>query len=149
MPFFLNEHQKVYFNVVVTGNKLAVLFGKMLKKYGLSNSQYNVLRILRGQKGSAISAVEIQGRMLHPSSNVSRIIDKLTEKGYATCQACVENMRRNNVFITTKGLKVLEETDQLPIRFYQKMEELIPKEHAEIINKSLDALRNGMDEHLF
>ena len=52
----------------------------MLKQFSLTTQQFNVLRILRGQKGNPISVKDMHGRMLDSSSNVSRLVDKLLAK---------------------------------------------------------------------
>jgi DNA-binding MarR family transcriptional regulator len=53
-----------------------------LKTYDLSIEQFNVLRILRGQQGTAINLQDIQDRMINKMSNTTRLVDKLIQKGY-------------------------------------------------------------------
>jgi DNA-binding MarR family transcriptional regulator len=88
-------------------DKLSVLF----KVYGISLPQFNVLRILRGQNGTAANLSTIQERMIHKMSNTTRLIDKLIDKGYVNRFVCEKNRRKIELFITDQGLKLLKSLD--------------------------------------
>ena len=66
---FASEQSKAELNLLFTANWLYSRITLLLKKYNLTNEQYNVLRILRGQKGTAICQKEILARMLDRNSN--------------------------------------------------------------------------------
>jgi len=82
-----------------------------LKPYDLSMQQFNVLRILRGQNGTAANLSTIQERMIHKMSNTTRLIDKLIVKGYVNRFVCKKNRRKIELFITDQGLKLLKSLD--------------------------------------
>jgi DNA-binding MarR family transcriptional regulator len=65
----------------------------MFKPYEISGEQYNVLRILRGQKSQNMCV--IQERMLAKTSNTTRLVDKLLLKEYVTRKVCPENRRKD------------------------------------------------------
>lgn len=144
MNSFASDVQKVFLNLQFTANYLSTPINKALKNFGLSHFQYNVLRILRGQKGNPVSAIEIQNRMIHRSSNVSRILEKLLDKGLIECAACPENRRKNNILISERGLDVLSKTEPAPINVYGQMEQAITSEEALMVNNILDKLRSGV-----
>jgi DNA-binding MarR family transcriptional regulator len=96
---------------MVTQNVLSEKFNEVLKPYDLSGEQYNVLRILRGQKGNPANMCVIQERMIAKNSNTTRLIDKLLLKNLVTREVCPENRRKIEVLITEKGLELLEELD--------------------------------------
>lgn len=146
MPSFSDEYQKAYLNLLFTANFLSMPVNKALKAFDLTNSQFNVLRILRGQKGQPISAMHIQERMIYPNSNVTRILDKLEEKGLIECTACPENRRKNNVSITPMGLQLLEKTDRVPLAAYNQMHEVVSREDANELNRILDKLRTSIKQ---
>jgi len=80
---FRNEYHKGLINLTYTAKQLSYEFFQSLKKYGLAEQQYNVLRILRGFRSEApLSVGFIKERMLDKDSDVSRIIDRLFEKGF-------------------------------------------------------------------
>ena len=107
----MDDAKKVVLNIMVTQNALSEKFNEVLKPYDLSGEQYNVLRILRGQKGNPANMCVIQERMIAKNSNTTRLIDKLLLKNLVTREVCPENRRKIEVLITEKGLELLEELD--------------------------------------
>jgi len=107
----MDDAKKAILNIMYTQIVLNDKFVELLKPYDLSGEQYNVLRILRGQKGNPANMCIIQERMLAKSSNTTRLIDKLLLKEFATREVCPENRRKIEVLITQKGLNVLAELD--------------------------------------
>ena len=86
---------------------------KALKPFGVSFQQFNVLRILRGQKGVAANLSTVHERMVNRTSNTTRIIDKLSEKNLVKRNICKENRRKIELFITNEGLKLLSVIDTI------------------------------------
>ena len=82
-----------------------------LKPYDLSIEQYNVLRILRGQKGNPINLQDIQERMINKMSNTTRLVDKLLKKDFVKRITCKKNRRKVEISITKTGLEILKELD--------------------------------------
>jgi len=87
-----------------TASWLLGRISKVIKPFGLTEPQQNVLRILERQEGKPMNLYEIQDRMIQKTSNVSRIIDKLLEKELVTRRESDGNRRRVDIFITEKGL---------------------------------------------
>jgi DNA-binding MarR family transcriptional regulator len=141
MPVFYNEFQRAFLNLIFTSNWFEGLMQKALKNFNLTNAQYNVLRILRGQKGKPINAFSIQERMLYPNSNVTRILEKLVEKGLVLRTCREENRRMVDNIISAKGLELLSESDELAFRFYDNISHYITEDEASQINNLLDKLR--------
>ncbi len=123
----MENSKKIILNIMYTQNILAEKFNELLKPYDISGEQYNVLRILRGQKGNPANMCVIQERMLAKTSNTTRLVDKLLLKELVTREVCPQNRRKIEVSITPKGLAVLKELD--------------PKitEHEESFTKNLNA----------
>lgn len=109
MPMDLSK--KIILNILYTQNVVSDSFNEILKPYDISGEQYNVLRILRGQKGNPANMCVIQERMLARTSNTTRLVDKLLLKEFVTREVCPENRRKIEVTITQKGLDVLKELD--------------------------------------
>lgn len=103
--------KKTVLNIMYTQNLMAEKFGEVLKPFDISAEQFNVLRILRGQKGNPANMSLIQERMLAKTSNTTRLVDKLLLKGLVTREICPENRRKMEVMITEKGLALLLELD--------------------------------------
>ena len=107
----MDDAKKVILNVLYTQNVIADKFNEVLKPHDLSSEQYNVLRILRGQKGCPANMCVIQERMIAKNSNTTRLIDKLLIKDLVTREVCPENRRKIEVKITEKGLELLQDLD--------------------------------------
>ena len=82
-----------------------------LHPYGLSIQQFNVLRILRGCKQKPASLQYITSRMIHKTSNTTRIVDRLLEKKLVERKPSAENRRMVEINITKGGLEVLTTID--------------------------------------
>ena len=107
----LSDAKKIILNIMYTQNVIADKFNEILKPYDLSSEQYNVLRILRGQKGKPANMCLIQERMIAKNSNTTRLIDKLLIKQLVTREVCPDNRRKIEVLITQKGLDLLKYLD--------------------------------------
>lgn len=106
-----NKSTRVILNLMYTQVVVAEKFNEVLKPYDISGEQYNVLRILRGQKGCPANMCVIQERMLAKTSNTTRLVDKLLLKDLVTRNVCPDNRRKIEVLITKKGLDLLTELD--------------------------------------
>ena len=73
----MDNSKKVILNIMYTQSVITENFNDVLKPYEISGEQYNVLRILRGQKGNPANMCVIQERMLAKTSNTTRLVDKL------------------------------------------------------------------------
>lgn len=98
-------------NVMFSNNWVKDELIGVLKPYDLSLEQFNVLRILRGQKGQPINLQDIQERMVNKMSNTTRLVDKLILKGFVQRTICKNNRRKVEIEITDSGLKTLKEID--------------------------------------
>lgn len=96
-----------------TGNWVSDNIQEVLKPYDLSMQQFNVLRILRGQKGVPANLSDIQERMISKMSNTTRLVDKLIQKKYVNRIICPNNRRKVEITITKDGLEILKVIDPL------------------------------------
>jgi|TARA_Y100000385_G_scaffold14473_1_gene14720 DNA-binding MarR family transcriptional regulator len=138
---FDSEQEKLMINVIYSANLLNLITTRLFKPFDLSPQQYNVLRILRGQKGSSIALMEIENRMLDKSSNVSRLVDKLISKDLVNRSVCSEDRRRIEILITSNGMSILKEIDAILSEMNSKLKELISDDDANQTNRILDHLR--------
>lgn len=137
---FKNEYHKLAVNIVYTHGWLLNNQAEFLNKIGITGAQYNILRILRGQHPSPASVNLLKERMLDKMSDASRLVERLKQKGLVEREICPVDRRRVEVKITTKGLKLLEDSDSMEDRFIQQFKELKPSE-VKTLNELLDKLR--------
>ena len=137
----LDIAKKVILNVMYTQNVINDKFSELLKPYDISSEQYNVLRILRGQKGTPANMCVIQDRMIAKSSNTTRLIDKLLLKELVTRNVCPNNRRKMEVAITEKGLHLLTELDPKVIQHEQLFASNLESQQLTQLNNLLEKYR--------
>ncbi|HET8838085.1 MAG TPA: MarR family transcriptional regulator [Flavobacteriaceae bacterium] len=101
---------KAILNILVLSGKLKREINELLNRFGISEPQFNVLRILRGQNQPA-DLKTIQIRMVHKTSNTTRLVDKLLEKKLVKRNIPKENRRKVEISITSAGLELLSTVD--------------------------------------
>ena len=138
---FDSEQEKLMINVIYSANLLNLITSRLFKPYDLSPQQYNVLRILRGQKGKSIALMDIEHRMLDKSSNVSRLVDKLISKDLVNRSVSSKDRRRIEIIITYRGKSVLKEIDVILADMDSKIKAIISYDNAKQTNRILDQLR--------
>lgn len=106
------QYFQAIFAIITTGHRITDEVSIALKPFGITEPQYNVLRILRGAKGKPVSVGGILENMVQRSSNITRIVDKLVAKGYTQRTECPSNRRKMDIVITEEGLKILKQLDE-------------------------------------
>jgi MarR family multiple gene transcriptional regulator MgrA len=139
---FKNELSKAGINLIYTGTWLKTLHSDFFKSFGITWSQHNILRILRGQKGRAVNVNTIKERMMDKSSNVSRITEKLQKKKLIDCSQSPDDRRAVNIVITDKGLQLLRTIENRMTEIDDLLAHLDPDELV-MLNTLLDKVRSS------
>ncbi len=137
---FRNERHKIAVNIIYTYGWLSNLHAGIFKSFGITMQQFNVLRILRGQGSNPTTVKMIRERMLDKMSDVSRIVEKLRQKGLLVRHVSNHDKRHAEVFITKNGLKLLGSLDKKDKEFENHSANLSLNEAAQL-NKLLDKMR--------
>lgn len=109
---FRSPLHRLLVNLMFTNNWLCDSQMRLLKPFGLTLPQYNVLRILRGQHPNPVRINDISERMLDKMSNASRLVDKLVLKKLVIRTECPTDRRAVDVLIADKGLSLLRKIDE-------------------------------------
>ena len=128
-------------NIFLTNTKVKNQLLEVLKPHDLSIEQFNVLRILRGQKGNPLNLQDIQERMVNKMSNTTRLIDKLILKDFVKRTECKVNRRKIEVYITNGGLEKLDELDLIVNEAESKATEKLSDAELEKLNELLQKLQ--------
>jgi DNA-binding MarR family transcriptional regulator len=110
-PFESLAHEAVL-GVLRTADQLKRRLIEVLEAQGVSTQQYNVLRILRGAGSQGIPTLEIGDRMIERSPGITRLIDRLEERGWADRLRCASDRRVVYCRITDSGLALLDSLDR-------------------------------------
>jgi len=117
-PFDLLE-EEAHLSIVRTAAQLEHAIAQMLKPYGLTQTQYNVLRILRGAGPGGLCRNEVGARLLRQVPDVTRLLDRMTELRLIGRQRSDSDRRLVRTYITPKGLEVLAMLDE-PVREFHR-----------------------------
>lgn len=137
---FADEYQKALINLLFTHGFIANKITRELKKHSITRQQYNILRILRGNKGNTYNISDIRVRMIEKMSDVSRIIDRLEKKSLVKKVTHSRDKRVTEIYITDKGLKALSKIDPIIEKVGNTFKNLSDTE-VEKFNECLDKIR--------
>ena len=96
-------HALAYFNLLKTVSWVEEIIKKSLKPYHLTHAQLNALYVLFENDPDPVSANELKERILVNNPDVTRLMDRLVEKGYVHRETCPENRRKVDISFTESG----------------------------------------------
>lgn len=134
--------RKLSLSILVTAHHIDEKVAGALKPFDLSVQQFNVLRILRGQKGNPANLSTIQERMVSKMSNTTRLVDKLIAKDLAKRIICKSNRRKVEINITKNGLQLLDKVDPKVDAIENELIKHLNRREIDQITCGLDEIRN-------
>jgi DNA-binding MarR family transcriptional regulator len=137
----ISIEKRTVLNIMFSQNVIADAFNDILKSFDLSVEQFNVLRILRGQKGKPANMCIIQERMIAKTSNTTRLVDKLLLKGLVNREICEENRRKMEITITKNGMELLAELDPKIEAYEELFAQNLTSEELNLLNLLLEKYR--------
>jgi len=138
---FRTPKHRASINIIYTAGWLNQESAQVLRPFDISVQQFNILRILRGQKGKPATVKLLTERMLDKMSNASRLVEKLRKKGYVERTECPDDRRRVDIYITSAGMEVCEQASEaMEANMHQSFQHLTSEE-ADILSNLLDRLR--------
>jgi len=137
---FANEYIKAGINIMFTASFLIHKNTQVLKPFGISIQQFNILRILRGLHPEPATIKLLTKRMIDKTSNASRLVERLRQKGLVERHECEFDRRKVDILITEAGLELVNEASTA-LETADKILYPISKEEAKTLNAILDKLR--------
>jgi DNA-binding MarR family transcriptional regulator len=119
-PFGTLE-QEAQLNLERTAAVLGHAFGEGLKEYGITPTQYNVLRILRGAGECGLCRNEVRDRLISQVPDVTRLLDRLEESGLIERERSTTDRRLVSTRITTAGLELLKTLDEPVLDLHHRL----------------------------
>jgi DNA-binding MarR family transcriptional regulator len=112
---FDSPEQEVFLNLWRTYDRLRALEEELFGRYGLTPQQYNALRLLRAEHPAQVATLALAARLVSRAPDITRLLDKLEQRGLIQRDRPAEDRRTVRVGITPAGLALLEELRE-PIR---------------------------------
>lgn len=138
---FKNEFLKADINIMYTASWLSLLKRQLLNDFDISWQQFNILRILKGQFPNTSPLKELSERMIDKTSNTSRLVDKLVDKGLVERNLCPRDRRRVDIVISKSGLDMIDEVSPVIEEGISEVLARITEEEARTLNTILDKIR--------
>src|SRR3954451_9772240 len=105
---FDSPQQEAYLNLWRTYDRLRLIEDALFDRFDLTAQQYNTLRLLRAAHPKKVATLGLAGRLVSRAPDITRMIDKLSERGVVERERPADNRRVVNVGITEAGLALLD-----------------------------------------
>jgi MarR family transcriptional regulator, 2-MHQ and catechol-resistance regulon repressor len=117
---FDSPEQEAALSILRTNDLLQIHLARLLRDHGLTPSQYNVLRILRGE-GKPLPILEIASRTITVVPGITGLIDRLEQAGFVNRLRCEKDRRVIYVALTDQGMTALAELDEPVMALHRKL----------------------------
>ena len=141
---FESPEQEAMLNLVRTNDRFQFRFARLFREYGLTSSQYNVLRILRGE-GKPLPILEIADRMIAAVPGITGLIDRLEVMGFVSRERSNEDRRVIFVAVTEKGLEILARLDGPLIDLHKALIGHLTRHELNELVRLLEKARQSLD----
>ncbi len=141
---FRSPAEEAAVGLILTTDLLRRRIARQLEPYGITQQQYNVLRILRGAHPDPLPTLEIAERMIEEAPGITRLIDRLEAKRLVLRKRCETDRRQVHCSITLSGLDLLATLDAPTLAEIEAAFRGLGKDRVEQLSALLDELRAGM-----
>ena len=143
---FAEPEQEAFLNVVRTADVLSRPFEELSKGTGLSATQYNVLRILRGAGKDGLPCGQIVERMITRDPDMTRLLDRLQKRDLIARARDAADRRIVRANITAKGLNLLATLDQPLVEMHRRVLGHMGKRRLAQLIELLEEARGGAND---
>ncbi len=143
---FDSPEQEANLNILRTNDRFENRLGKFFREYGLTASQYNVLRILRGE-GKPLPSLEIAGRMVQVVPAITGLIDRLEKQELVTRKRCNKDRRVVYVEITEKALDILSQMDEPLAKLHRELIGHLSRQELKELSRLLEKARQSVENN--
>jgi DNA-binding MarR family transcriptional regulator len=140
---FSSREQEAYLSLLRTTDALQSSVEARLKEFGLTGTQYNALRILRGAGAEGLPCSEVGERMITRDPDITRLLDRLQKRGLVERIRCKCDRRVVYGKITVAGLKLLRELDEPLEKHGREMLKHVGQAKLKQLIELLEKVRDG------
>lgn len=130
-------------NLLLASAHLRERLERIFSGYEITPGQYNVLRILAGAHPSGYPRGEISRRLIERAPDVTRLIDRLEERGLVERARSPEDGRLSITRLTADGLALLEKMNPLVSSVHDDVEARLGVLDAEVLSRICERLYGG------
>lgn len=138
---FPSRQEEAFLALQRTADQLQRRVAGLLKPHGLSPTQYNALRILRGAGEAGLPCSEIGERMIHHDPDITRLLDRLERRGLVRRCRSRNDRRIITAHISSAGLRLLQGLDEAVEEFHRRLLGHLQEDQLQSLIQLLDAAR--------
>lgn len=138
---FHNRQQEAYLSILRTGIELSHSTDRFLKKFGITQAQYNVLRILQGAGSDGLGRNEISQRMVAITPDMTRLLDRLEVAGLVSRTKHSVDKRQTSTTITGAGKALLRRVAGPLLQHHKTQLRAISSAEADALLAAMNAIR--------
>ena len=142
---FGSREEEATLNIVRTSDQLQIRFARLLREHGLTPSQYNVLRILRGE-GKPLPILEIASRTITVVPGITGLIDRLEQAGFVNRLRCEQDRRVIYVALTDHATTTLADLDAPLLALHRKLLGHLSQAELKELIRLLERVRESLCE---
>lgn len=139
---FSSLHEEAHLNIQRTSGLLIDEFADVLKPYGITGTQYNVLRILRGAEPDGLCRNEVRDRLINRMPDATRLLDRMEAAGLVTRAREEEDRRQVRTRITARGRKIVDDLDEPVAKQHAAQLGHLSKDELDALIKLLTKVRS-------
>src|SRR5467141_63092 len=143
---FESPQEEALLSVVRTSDQLQIRSARLLREHGLTPSQYNILRILRGE-GKPLPILEIASRMIAVVPGITGLIDRLEQAEFVNRVRCEKDRRVIYVALAEKASQALAALDEPLMALHRKLTGHLSQAELKELSRLLEKLREPWAEH--
>ena len=140
---FRSREQEAYLSLLRTADALQSSVEAKLNEFGLTGTQYNALRIMRGAGPEGLPCSEIGERMITRDPDITRLLNRLQKRGLVTRTRGKADRRVIHGKITSTGLKLLREMDEPIDQHGREMLKHVGQQRLQQLIDLLELVRGG------
>ncbi len=140
---FPSNREEAFVSILRTADLLRWRITEVLEPEGITLSQFNVLRILRGAKDTGLPTLEIGARMVEQSPGITRLVDRLELAGLVRRERPRADRRQVLCHIEKKGLAILARLDTTVPQASEVLFAGLSSAEIDPLIRSLDAIRSA------
>ena len=141
---FSGPAEEAYLNLQRTASLQLQELSRFLRGFGVTPTQYNALRILRGAHPEPLACGEVGRRMVTPVPDVTRLLDRLESSGYVLRGQDSEDRRVVTGGVTAKGLALLAEIDDPLVKWLEEAYAPLSDDESSRLTSLLEKLRTAI-----
>lgn len=140
---FSSLEEEAFIAILRTADRLQLQLVELLKPYGLTPTQFNALRILRGAGDAGLPCSEIGERMINHDPDITRLLDRLEQRDLVQRRRDQKDRRVHLARITRDGLEILKKLDQPVEEFHRRSMPEVGETNLKSLIRQLEKVRQS------